>query len=244
MDTRSISIIKYRNAYSSLLLAGDVGRRFPISRSVRQGCPLAPFLFLLVSETFSVHLNSQYVNIKELALLVSYADVDSEFADDTTLYVQASRLNLAQVQKAVDDFSDASGALINWDKSSGFWVAPGDPPINVPSSGFTWIPQGQPIRYLGCRVGLGLKAEDMVAPLLLRLRNKLIYWNKEKLSLAGRIVTVANSVLLSSIWYIASTWLFSRKIMLKVQRLIRNFIWGNNVSNNSVAKVAWTVLIQ
>ena len=32
--------------------------------------------------------------------------------------------------------------------------------------------------------------------------------------------------------------------MLKVQRLIRNFIWGNNTSNNSVAKVAWTVLIQ
>ena len=32
--------------------------------------------------------------------------------------------------------------------------------------------------------------------------------------------------------------------MLKVQRLIRNFIWGNNASNNSVAKVAWTVLIQ
>ena len=43
-----------------------------------------------------------------------YATVDSEFADDTALYVQDSRLNLAQVQKAVDDFSDASGALINW----------------------------------------------------------------------------------------------------------------------------------
>ena len=58
--------------------------------------------------------------------------MDSEFANDTTLYVQASQLNLAQVQKAVDDFSDASGALINWDKSSGFWVALGDLPVNVP----------------------------------------------------------------------------------------------------------------
>ena len=142
----------------------------------------------------------------------------------------------------MDDFLDASGALINWIKSSGFWVAPGEPPVNVPSSRFTWIPKGQSIRYLGCRVGLELKAKE-VAPLLLRLRNKLIYWNKEKLSLAGRIV-VANSVLLSSIWYIASTWLFSRTIMLKVQRIIRNFIWGNNSSNNSIAKVAWTVLIQ
>ena len=64
-----------------------------------------------------------------------------------------------------------------------------------------------------------------------------------ELSLAGRVV-VANSVLLSSIWYIASTWLFSRSIMLKVQRLIRNFIWGNTTGDNSVAKVASSVLIQ
>ena len=239
---RGVSAL-YRNASSSLLFAGDIGRRFFISRSVRQGCPLAPFLFLLVSEAFSVHLNSPYVNIKGLALPVANANVDCEFADDTALYVQASHGNLFHVQKAVDDFSDASGALINWDKSSGFWVASGDPPVNVPSLGFTWIPQGQSIRYLGCRVGVGLKSEDMIAPLLLRLRNKLVYWNKEKLSLAGRVV-VANAVLLSSIWYIASTWLFSRSIMLKVQRLVRNFIWGNNRSVNPVAKVAWSILIQ
>ena len=233
----------YRNAHSSLLFAGDIGRRFSISRSVRQGCPLAPFLFLLVAEAFSVHLNSQYANIKGLALPMPNANVDSEFVDDTTLYVHASQSNLLQVQKAVDEFSDASGALINWDKSSGFWVASGVPPFNVPTSGFTWIPQGQSIRYLGCRVGLGLTTEDMIAPLLLRLRNKLIYWNKEKLSLAGRVV-VANSVLLSSIWYIASTWLFSRSIMLKVQRLVRNFIWGNTITEHPIAKVAWSVLIQ
>ena len=32
--------------------------------------------------------------------------------------------------------------------------------------------------------------------------------------------------------------------MLKVERLVRNFIWGNNMSDNSVAKVAWSILIQ
>ena len=164
---RGVSTL-YRNTNNSLLFAGDIGRRFSISRSVRQGCPLAPFLFLLVSEAFSVHLNSQSVNIKGLALPLENASVDSEFVDDTTLYVQASHCNLVQVQKVVDDFSDASGALINWDKSSSFWVASGDPPVNVPSLGFTWIPQGQSITYLSCRVGLGLKTKDMIAPLLLR----------------------------------------------------------------------------
>ena len=48
----------YRLAYSSILVAGGRGRRFPMSRSVRQGCPLAPFLFLIVTEVFSTYLNS------------------------------------------------------------------------------------------------------------------------------------------------------------------------------------------
>ena len=168
---------------------------------------------------------STNVNIKGLTLPFADVGMDSEFADDTNLYVQAARVHLLKVQKAMDDFSDALGALINWDKSSGFWVAKGYQPFNVLSSGFTRIAKGHSIRYLGCRVGLGLNAEETITPLLVRLRNKLIYWNKEKASLAGCVV-VANSVLLSSICYITSTWLFSRSIMLKVQRLVQKFIWG------------------
>ena len=90
---RGVSTL-YRNAHNSLLFAADVGRRFSISRSMRQGCPLAPFLFLLVSEAFSVHLNSQQVNIKGLAFPFVDVGVDSEFAYDTTLYIHASQFNL------------------------------------------------------------------------------------------------------------------------------------------------------
>ena len=36
----------YKITHSHVLLAGDGGNCFSISRSVRQGCPLAPTLFL------------------------------------------------------------------------------------------------------------------------------------------------------------------------------------------------------
>ena len=83
----------------------------------------------------------------------------------------------------------------------------------------------------------------MIAPFLLRLRNELIYWNKEKLSLA-RCVVVVYLVFLSSVWYIACTWMFSRLVVLKVQHLVQNFIWGNTISDNPIAKVAWSIFIQ
>ena len=100
----------YRTAHSSLLFADDVGCRFSISRSVRQGCSMAPFLFILVSKAFSNHGITLPIQV--------YANmaIDSEFADDTTLYVVVEKENLLNLQQAVTDFCDASGALINWDK--------------------------------------------------------------------------------------------------------------------------------
>ena len=100
----------------------------------------------------------------------------------------------------------------------GFWVASSSPPQDVPSPGFSWVPRGTTVRYLGCQVGIDLSAEEMVTPLLVRVRNKLLYWDTTNLSLPGRVI-VADSILLASMWYVASTWLFSRSIILKLQRL-------------------------
>ena len=42
----------YKNASSSVYVAGEVDAPFSISRSVRQGCPLTPSLYLLIVEAF------------------------------------------------------------------------------------------------------------------------------------------------------------------------------------------------
>lgn len=46
------------NASASVVLNGEFTPTFPISRSVRQGCPLAPFLFLIVMETLGRFLRA------------------------------------------------------------------------------------------------------------------------------------------------------------------------------------------
>ena len=55
---RGVSAL-YRSAHSRVLLAGDRGERFSISRSVKQGCPLAPSLFLFFAEAMSSFLRDQ-----------------------------------------------------------------------------------------------------------------------------------------------------------------------------------------
>ena len=111
----------------------------------------------------------------------------------------------------------------------------------MPDPGFRWVPPGTPVRYLGCQVGLELAPEQQIAPLLLSIRRKILFWSSARLSLAGRVV-VANQVLLATMWYITSCWVFSSSCISQIQRLIRNFLWSGREGQPTRAKVAWTMV--
>ena len=127
--------------------------------------------------------------------------LDAEFVDDTTLYVDGEIGNLSKVHNALQNFSEATSASLNWNKLVGVWVGEEPHPVLYPGSAFRWLHLGEPVRYLGCLFGIDLKSEAMLSPLLLSIKHKLLYWDAQKMSSAGRVV-VANSVLLSSMWFI------------------------------------------
>ena len=56
----------YRSASSQVLLAGGGGPSFDLSRSVRQGCPLALFLFLFFAEVMCIYLAAEDVGLRGL----------------------------------------------------------------------------------------------------------------------------------------------------------------------------------
>ena len=79
----------YRNGPSKVMLARGKGESFMLSRSVRQGCPMAPYLFLFFAEAMSSYLSDVVVGIQGLRIPHSTEELlDTEFADDTSLYVQ------------------------------------------------------------------------------------------------------------------------------------------------------------
>ena len=166
---------------------------------MRQGCPLAPYLFLFIGEAFSAFLHKNKLSIKGIQWPgVEEVVFDCEFANDITLYVVGDDRNLCNVQNVIHDFCDVSGA-INWHKSVGFWFGEGLTPTWCLDVRFRWIPKGSLGIYLGCRVGINLPPKAHIQPLLLSLRKKLIFWSSKNLTLARRLV-ISNQVLLSSMW--------------------------------------------
>lgn len=95
---------------------------FQLSRSIRQGCPLAPFLYLFVADCLGYVLEKDE-NIKGLVLPGNHKITDQEYADDTNLYLHGSAENLDNVKLSLELFASASRAKINWHKSKAIWVS-------------------------------------------------------------------------------------------------------------------------
>ena len=114
----------YCEAFSSILVVYGQTRKFSISRSVRQGCPLAPFLFFIVMETFSMYLNSSQVSRNGTTLPAMQQQLlDSKFADGTEIYIQGNCHDLSKLQVVVEEFCLVSRAKINCHKCPGLWDA-------------------------------------------------------------------------------------------------------------------------
>ncbi len=91
-------------------------------------------------------------------------------------------------------------------------------------------------------MGFHLPPEVNFGKLRLALKNKLINWSNNRLSLAGRIL-VANQVLLASMWYIAASWNPSHGMCSHIRGIVRNFIWGGR-DTPTRAKVKWSTLVR
>jgi hypothetical protein len=108
----------YKSASSAIKLNGVEGSTFPFGISVKQGCPLSPYLFILATDVLGHMLNDLCFGVKGLALPGGGKITDQTFADDTALYLQRTRDNLQRTQKVLDIFCKASGAKINWHKTA------------------------------------------------------------------------------------------------------------------------------
>ncbi len=73
----------YKNTESTVMNNGHCTNRFPISRGIRQGCPVSPYLFIIAAEVLSISIRARH-NIKGITIKDTTFKL-SQLADDTTL---------------------------------------------------------------------------------------------------------------------------------------------------------------
>ena len=109
----------YSNVESAVINNGHSTNWFQPSKSVRQGCPLSPYLFILCAEILSIKIRSD-PTVKGIYLFGNELKL-SQFADDTNLFCA----DLTSVEKAFDivgDFGKMAGLRLNVKKTKAIWL--------------------------------------------------------------------------------------------------------------------------
>ena len=115
-----ISIL-YKNVESSVVNAGFMTNYLKVSRGVRQGCPLSPFLFVLAVELLAPKIY-QDQSCRGTELPNGQNAKISKFADDATLILQDTK-SLRNAMSIVNSFEVLpSGLQLSKKKTKALWI--------------------------------------------------------------------------------------------------------------------------
>ena len=140
--------------------------------------------------------------------------------------VRGTKEDVDELVKILETFSQASGILINWEKSCAYWF---DKHTHKPEwllgYNWKWAEENDLPKLLGTLFGLNLDTKDGDQFLYNKIIKKLEHWSNMKLSLAERIV-ICNQMLFSKLWFFITVWGGSNKILRKIRGGIHNYMWS------------------
>jgi hypothetical protein len=233
------------NANIGVLINGEPSSFFKSERGLRQGCPLSPFLFILIMQGLSLLLAKRVEDQHLVGINFSnyFKLVHLLFCDDVLILLKAEQGEWYVIKETLQLFCLASGLSINYTKSTAhFWgisetelqqlkdIIP-LPFINL-SEGFT---------YLGYHLKLGSSSPCDWQWLVALYKNKIDFWCNKWLSIGGRYILI-KSVLEG----LAVYWMSLERIPAKVTSILRrlsiNFLWNDQDSKRRFHLCNWQEL--
>ncbi|GAU34270.1 hypothetical protein TSUD_321160 [Trifolium subterraneum] len=219
---------------------------FRPQRGIRQGDPISPYLFVLCMDKLS-HIILQAVEegkwrgIKagRNGPMISHL----MFADDLLLFGSASVDQMRCVVDSLNLFCSMSGQEVSQDKTSVMFSRNVERSLRTKLLSITGYKETSNFgKYLGVPLhGRALKKADFQY-LLDQASMKLSLWKANHLSFAGR-VTLAKSVIEAIPNYPMMSSLIPKACLDEIQRIQRNFIWGDTEQKRKYHAIGWEKIV-
>ena len=174
----------YHKPQAVVQVNGRRSRVFAIERSVRQGCPLSPLLYVLALEPLLRRLRDERTNpaLRGIPFAGPLTARVSAFADDITVFV-SRRLDIKPVKKVVSKYKRIAGAKVNFDKSESLWLSAWRGSDTFPGP-FRW--SDGPVRILGVWFEPDLQLERNWLEVQAKVNAQVGIWLSRRLSLKSR----------------------------------------------------------
>ncbi|KAK2653765.1 hypothetical protein Ddye_013621 [Dipteronia dyeriana] len=228
----------------SVLVNGSPTKEFGISKGLRQGDPLSPLFFNIVVEALNrLLLKARDLNFVKGKVLGREGIHLShlQFVDDTIMFIEAKEYSVINVRRILRCFEIGSGFKINFHKSILVKVGKVSSPAEKWVALFRCQKSSLPFSYLGLPFGGNPNRIRFWDSILERIRARLAPWKMRFLSKAGRLVLI-KFVLSSLLTYFLSVFKIPAAVALAIEKMQREFFWGDKRDKRSIHLVDWETL--
>ncbi|GJW56983.1 RNA-directed DNA polymerase, eukaryota [Tanacetum coccineum] len=230
----------FSSSMASVLVNGSPSSEFPFFCGLKQGDPLAPYLFILIMESLHISFSKALSDGVFKGIQINESMVVSHlfYADDAIFIGEWSDSNMGNIVKILRCFFLASGLKINIQKSQIMGVGVHRNQISQAASLIGCSVMQAPFRYLGVMVGDCMSRLSAWSDTVHKLHQRLSKWKVKTLSIGGRL-TLLKSVLGASPLYNLSIFKVPKGILKEMETIRSNFFKGADQSDSKISWVAW-----
>ena len=104
----------FADANAQLIINKELLNPFPLLCSIRQGCLLSPFLYVLIADALGYLLQkyNQMNLIKGISIPDNSVVLNSHFADDSMLFLQNSEAEISNTMEVLNLYCEISGSKL------------------------------------------------------------------------------------------------------------------------------------
>ncbi|CAN0858140.1 LINE-1 reverse transcriptase homolog [Linum grandiflorum] len=209
------------------------GRRvgfFKPTRGLRQGDPLSPLLFAIVSERLSAFFKDHLrlgslkgIKIARTAPVISHLF----FADDTFIFLKIDADSISSLKNLFDIYQRISGQKINFNKSAVYFSHNTPQPLQDYYGRILGVKSiRHQDKYLGISSLVPRAKKDMFSDLEDKFRKRLSGWKNAYLSAAGKEILI-KSVISAFPSYMMNYFFLPSSLCKKFNSIVSRFWWSN-----------------
>ena len=215
------------NTFAVLINGRPQGGWIHPQRGIRQGCPLAPLLFILAVDALAVC--TERLCARGLLSGAHTAGWPGgvpllQYADDTIFFVEGSREAAERTSALLEMFTDFSGLSLNRTKSTFIAFGMSSEETSQCARILSTPVSSLPIWYLGLPLVGGRLSSREWQPVVATMERRLGGWRARLLSRGGRLVLL-KAVLFAIPTYYMSLFRVPVGVRIRMEAIMRNFFW-------------------
>ena len=225
----------------SVLVNGSPTEEFKPHRGLRQGDPMAPFLFLVVAEGLAGLVRQALRTDVLRGLKVGRNSVECcllQFADDTLFMCEDSFDSIFAIKAILRCYEIVSGLKVNFHKSKLTGIKVDSFAMSTYAKTLNCNTMKLPFQYLGVEVGGNPRKKQFWDPVVKKVEAKLSSWKGRFLSMAGRICLLKSVFTTIPLFYLS---IFKAPVAVcnKISSIQRKFLWAWGKQSKSIPWVSW-----